>query len=90
MPRRTVGGADAAGERARLTWRCRRGMRELELLLARFVERELDALAPRDRAALERLLEHPDQDLLVWVTGAAEPADPALARIAAAIRRTAR
>ena len=53
-------------ERAR--WRCRRGMKELDVLLERFVRRGLDRLGQGELEALEHLLEQPDQDILEWLT----------------------
>ncbi|NIR32102.1 MAG: succinate dehydrogenase assembly factor 2 [Gammaproteobacteria bacterium] len=75
-------------ERAKLLWRCRRGMRELDLLLTRFMQHGFDALPASDRAAFERLLECTDQEILAWITGNAAPPDAALERIVTAIRRT--
>lgn len=59
---------------ARLRWRCRRGLLELDLLLARFV----DGLSPDDGemlADLERLLAYPDLDLAGWLRGDGAPGD---------------
>jgi antitoxin CptB len=51
-------------DRARLKWRCRRGTRELDVLLERFLEAGgLDGAAPQ-LAALQRLLELPDPVLV--------------------------
>jgi succinate dehydrogenase flavin-adding protein (antitoxin of CptAB toxin-antitoxin module) len=61
----------------RIRWRCRRGMLELDLVLAAFLERHLDSLGPRSLATLRRLLERPDPELfdLVMGRGQAEGAD---------------
>ncbi len=53
----------------RLRWRCRRGLLELDLWLARFASRELNRLSPEDCDALEALLEEADADLLAWLEG---------------------
>jgi antitoxin CptB len=65
----------------RLRWRCRRGMLELDLLLERFVDRELARLGADEQRALERLLDLPDDELLDYCYRRARPADPALAAL---------
>jgi antitoxin CptB len=70
----------------RLRWRSRRGMLELELALAPFVETHLSTLSATDRERYARLLEHDDWDIFDWVQRRSEPADPELAAIVAIIR----
>ena len=72
---------------ARIRWRCRRGTRELELLLEEFLDRAWAGLTGSERAALEQLLEHPDQQLQEYLYGRAEPAQREVAGIVAKIRR---
>ncbi len=43
-----------------LRWRCRRGMKELDLLLERFLEERYDESPPGRQQAFERLLDLPD------------------------------
>jgi antitoxin CptB len=64
-------------EADRIRWRCRRGMLELDLVLAAFLERHLNSLGPRSLATLRKLLELPDPELfdLVMGRGQAENAD---------------
>jgi len=52
-------------------------MKELDVLLERFVRRALDHLDAEEMKALERLLDQPDQDLLEWIASpeAAPPAE---------------
>ena len=61
---------------ARLRWRCRRGTREMDLLLLRFLERGYPRLSARDQALFGALLDEADPDLYAWITGQAEPANP--------------
>lgn len=61
---------------ARLRWRCRRGTREMDLLLLRFLEQDYPRLSARDRALFGALLEEADPDLYAWITGQAQPANP--------------
>ncbi len=51
----------------RIRWQCRRGLLELDLLLNRFVERELDGLDPRQLQVFKELLNEQDPSLLAWV-----------------------
>ena len=64
-------------EADRIRWHCRRGMLELDLVLAAFLERHFDSLGPRRLATLRRLLELPDPELfdLVMGCGQAEGAE---------------
>lgn len=50
-------------ERARLRWLCRRGMKELDVLLEGFLRDEYDALDGHLRAAFLRLMNLEDPDL---------------------------
>ena len=70
-------------EFARLVWRSRRGLLELDLWLGRFVQRGLPGLTPAERGAYEALLALPDPDLLAMLDGRAAP----LPRLGALIRR---
>ena len=61
-------------------------MRELDLLLEKFLAADFDALGDAELAALERLLDEPDQDILAWISAAREP-PPDLGGIVSRIRR---
>jgi antitoxin CptB len=53
----------------------RRGMKEMDLILGRYADACLAALAPAALNEYEALLGENDQDLLAWVTGAAPVPD---------------
>jgi succinate dehydrogenase flavin-adding protein (antitoxin of CptAB toxin-antitoxin module) len=72
----------------RLRWRCRRGLLENDLVLARFLERHGATLDGERLAALDRLLALPDPDLWALVSGACECDDPRLATMVAMLRET--
>lgn len=72
--------------RSRLKWQCRRGMRELDLVLEAFLESHYDRLTPEAQADFEHLLARPNEELMDWLMGGLEPANEALARIATQIR----
>ena len=57
----------AAKQQERMRWRCRRGMLELDLLLARFLDTQLATLDERQASALDKLLTYPDPDLYEWL-----------------------
>jgi len=66
--------ADAALNRLR--WRCRRGMRELDMVLERFLLRDYPQLDAPARAAFSALLEAADPMLYDWLLGrAAAPSE---------------
>jgi len=60
---------------ARLRWRCRRGLLENDLILARFMETRAGTLTEDRVAMLDRLLDLPDNDLWELIAGRADPAD---------------
>jgi antitoxin CptB len=62
----------------RLRWRCRRGMRELDQLLVRYVDRHWEHAEPSQRIAFERLLACEDDQLWRWFLSRTQPDDPEL------------
>ena len=67
-------------EREKLKWNCRRGLLELDLVLARYLEGH-----PED-AELEPLLELPDNDLWDIVIGRSDHYAPQLKDVVARLR----
>jgi antitoxin CptB len=64
--------------RRRLLFRAtHRGTQENDLLIGRFVAARIEALTEADIAALEELLEYPENQLADWLTGR-EPIPDAL------------
>ena len=76
-------------EMSRLRWRCRRGMKELDVVLEGYLARHFDKASPEDRTAFEALLDLPDPELLYLLTGRSQPVDAAQARVVEILRRTA-
>lgn len=64
---------DSGAENRRLRWQCRRGLLELDLLLARFLEQRYPALAACEREAFQQLLRASDTQLLAWLQGRETP-----------------
>lgn len=75
-----------AADLARLQWRCRRGMLELDLLLREFLQHGYNDLEHRGRAAFATLLEYPDAVLLELLMGRANSTDPEIRRVVHSIR----
>ena len=69
-----------------LRWRCRRGTREMDLVLGRFLAAVGDALDEDTRQGLERLLDQSDRDILDWIARRSAPPDAALAALVGRIR----
>jgi len=63
----------ASQDRSRLSWRCRRGRREWDVLLLSWLERHFDTATGRQRAAFETLLDLPDADLERFLAAAKHP-----------------
>jgi antitoxin CptB len=74
-------------EVARLRWRCRRGMKELDLVLLRYLEQDYPQASPADRDAFARILELQDPDLFGYLVGRDSPAEASLRHVVARIRR---
>jgi antitoxin CptB len=71
----------------RIRWRCRRGLLELDLVLARFLEQCLPGLSPDEVEAFKGLLELPDNELWELVAGQAHPPPGAAGAVAERLRR---
>jgi antitoxin CptB len=52
----------------RLSWRCRRGLLELDIVLQRFSENHVAALSKQELLAFDGLLDLPDNEFLDVVT----------------------
>ena len=73
-------------ELSRLRWRCRRGIREMDLLLERFLDRCYPTLDHAQRAAFDHLLAEADLDIYSWITGRVAPPEPAYGPIVQRLR----
>ncbi len=58
---------------SRLRWHCRRGMRELDVLLMRYFEQRYLQTTAEQQQAFEALLELQDPEILSYLTGALHP-----------------
>lgn len=57
----------------RLRFLCRRGMKELDVLFTRWLERRWPVASPAERWVFVRLLEREDPELWSWIVGQTEP-----------------
>jgi len=75
-----------ATELSRLRWRCRRGLLENDLILARFIDARGQTMSDDEVAGLDRLLRLADDELWTMLAGRAEPDEAALRPLVAALR----
>jgi antitoxin CptB len=67
----------------KLRWRCRRGMKELDLLLRDWLDTRFEAASEAERGGFQALLELPDPQLARYLLGNDTPSDPAIAALVA-------
>ena len=68
-------------QKAKIKWQCRRGMLELDLILSRFIDSELEKLSQNELDILEKVLAAPDPELYSWLLGESIPMDKELHHI---------
>lgn len=73
-------------EKSALRWRMRRGMKELDVLLERYLEGRLDHAPPAEQQALARLLDCEDPEIWQWLMQQA-PAPDEFADVLGQLRR---
>jgi antitoxin CptB len=62
-------------------------MRELDVLLLRYLDQDYPSAAPTDRAAFVRILELQDPELFGYLVGRTTPEDDTVRHVIARIRR---
>jgi antitoxin CptB len=75
-----------AADRPRMAWRCRRGMKELDLLLAGWLDTRFEQASEDQRREFEALLELPDPLLACYLLGGQRPERADLAVLIECIR----
>ena len=73
-------------ELRKLRWRCRRGMRELDQLLERWLDQAWGQSPTREREVFLRLLDTEDDTLWRWFLGHESPPDVETAALVERIR----
>jgi antitoxin CptB len=76
-------------ELGRLRWRCRRGMRELDVLLTRFLDQRFCTASPATQDAFRRLLESHDPLIHAYCLGQLPAPTAELAALVAQITAAA-
>lgn len=60
---------------SQLVWRCRRGVRELDVLFGLFLESDYPALSDEQKLVFQRMLEVQDPVIMDWLFGKYAPED---------------
>ena len=60
-------------QRSRILWRCRRGIREMDILLQGYLETHYDGASESEQNSFEALLDEADLDILSWIMQKTEP-----------------
>lgn len=68
-------------EESRLKWQCRRGMRELDELLVRYLEDSYPGDSEDDKAAFQAVLELADPELNAYLLQRQTPSSEPIARV---------
>ena len=68
-------------EESRLRWQCRRGMRELDELLVRYLEESYPGGSEDDKAAFRAVLELADPELNAYLLQRKTPSSEPIARV---------
>jgi antitoxin CptB len=68
--------AETQSAPAALRWRCRRGMKELDILLERYLQHRYPVAPPAERQAFQTLVDLQDPDLLRLVLDNGLATDP--------------
>ncbi|MBS0388653.1 MAG: succinate dehydrogenase assembly factor 2 [Proteobacteria bacterium] len=72
-----------SGAPGELVWRSRRGVKELDLMLIRWLERYYPGASVAERAHFVRFLDLPDPEMAAYLLKDERPADPAFAALVA-------
>jgi antitoxin CptB len=78
--------AHSTNPSGRLLWRCRRGMKELDLILERFARQGWPEASAAERAAFERFLGLADPEIAGCLLADRRLEDPTLQALAVRIR----
>ncbi|HRF63582.1 MAG TPA: succinate dehydrogenase assembly factor 2 [Candidatus Competibacter sp.] len=70
----------------KLRWRCRRGMKELDLLTLAYLDRHYPTAPAEEQQAFAELLELQDPLLMSYMVGRETPADATTAKVVGVMR----
>lgn len=66
-------------------WRCRRGMKELDFIMTRYLADAYPGMSQQDRVQFNEFLQLQDMTLWSWLSGKQSPEDAPTARLVAEI-----
>jgi len=69
-----------------LQWRCRRGVRELDVLFTRFLQDAYPNLSEAEQVDFQRLLDTQDPTIMDWLFAKQQPEDQGLLAIIIKLR----
>ena len=72
---------DGEAPPGRLRWQCRRGMKELDVVLERWLTTRYPQAGERERRAFGQLLDAQDPQLVAWIFQHERPDDPEVAAL---------
>jgi antitoxin CptB len=84
-----LSGTATAASRGQLAWHCRRGMKELDLLLLAYLDGRWAAAAADEKSRFEAFLELPDPVIAGYLLGDEQPPDAGTRSLVATLRGAA-
>lgn len=73
-------------EESRLRWLCRRGMKELDVVMTSYLESHYATASEAEKSGFKELLEMPDPDLYALILGKVTSSNQAIDELARSIR----
>jgi antitoxin CptB len=90
MDERPAANADRHADYNRLRWRCRRGMKELDAVLLRYLEHNYGHADARQQQTFEHILNMPDPELYFLLMGRTESDNRDIAALVSILRNLPR
>jgi len=75
-------------DRNRVRWLCRRGMKELDLVINRYFESDYDSLSEQEQTEFKNFLNLEDPEIFSWIMGRTTPENPLYAGIVSKLQNT--
>ncbi len=72
---------------SQLHWRCRRGVRELDVLFTRFVNEHYPNLSDKEKVTFQGMLEIQDPVIMDWLFGKYQPESPDMQELVGLLKR---
>lgn len=72
---------------SQLHWRCRRGVRELDVLFTRFLKENYPSLSDAEKATFQELLEVQDPVIMDWLFDKYQPETPEMTSMLITLRK---